>query len=159
MRCQPLSCRVSVHLWSPSIRGERSRGPDSHRWSKRVPVAGFLTPAQLSLHHPISPKNAVAPSLYLRPQRGLSTGRPSGEGAGGFLGRERAHLGAVSLRGPGPVWARAPICVSDIPSWPVLNPLEFRGSRAWLGIRIPRNMLKCSSWGPDPDLQNQHQRE
>lgn len=34
--------------------------------------------------------------------------------------------------------------------------IQSRVSRTWLRIRIPRNMLKCSFGGPDPDPQNQN---
>lgn len=75
------------------------------RGNRSVSVVGFLTPSQFSLQRlPLSPtQNPAALSPFLRPQ--------SGEVAQDVVetaGQERAHLGAVSLLGTGPVWPGPP---------------------------------------------------
>lgn len=90
--------------------------PARYRGSRSISVAGFLTPCQFSFHYPNPPKTRL-PFLLTSGHKGEGSPGHRGDGwAGGFLGRERAHLGAVSLLQTGSCVARTPICLSDVPN-------------------------------------------
>lgn len=100
-------------------------------------MAGFLTPSQFSLQHlpPLPTQNMAAGSPCLRPQS-----REVAQDAVETAGQARAHLGAVSLLGTGPVWPGPPLPVRHFkPAHPTTG---VQGSKDLTEDRNPQEQFK-----------------